>query len=79
MQTRKVTGKVVMTEALGKSPSGKANRLPCTNFKKKSCQRKLHAIIGMFPNVQNAKRQVDADSETHVHTNTQQNLLMKDK
>ena len=23
----------------GKSPSGKANRLPCTNYKKESCQR----------------------------------------
>ena len=31
----------------------------------------------MFPNVQNSKLQVDADSETNVHTDTQQNLLMK--
>ena len=34
-------------------------------------------FFGMFPNVQNSRLQVDADSETSVHTNTQQNLLMK--
>ena len=70
-----------MTEVLkahqvftGKSPSGKANRPLCTN-----CQGTIHVILGMFPNVHNSKRQLDADSETSVHTNTQQNLLVERK
>ena len=37
----------------------------------------MFVIIGMFPNVQNSKLQVDADSETCVHTETQQNLRVK--
>ena len=39
----------------------------------------IHVIIGMFANVQSSMRQVDADSETNVHSNTQQNLLMRRK
>ena len=35
------------------------------------------AIIGMFPNEENSKLQIDADSETCVHTYTQQILLTK--
>ena len=37
----------------------------------------FHAIIGMCPSVQNFQFQVDADSETSLHANTQLNLLMK--
>ena len=55
-ETQKVTEKVAMTEVwkthlqlTGKSPSGKANRLPCTSFKKGSCHREIHVIVGMFP------------------------------
>ena len=51
----------------GKSPAGKANKLPCANFKKGSWQREI-LFFGMFLNVQNSKLQVDADSETSVHT-----------
>ena len=83
-ETRKATQKAAMAgmmrehqKLLVKSQSWKANRRPCTNFKKGSCQRKIHEILGMFPNAQNSKRQVEADSETSVQANTQQNLLMK--
>ena len=61
----------------GKSPSGKANRLLCTNSTKKVAKGDIHVVIGMFANVQNSKLQVDADSETSVHTNSLQNLLWK--
>ena len=61
----------------GKSPSGKANRLLCTNSTKKVAKGDLDVVIGMFPNVQNSKLPVDADSETSVHTNSLQNLLWK--
>ena len=39
---------------------------------------KVQIIVGMFQNMQSSKLQVDADSDTRVHTNTKQNLLMKD-
>ena len=38
--------------------------------------REIRAITGMCQKVQNSKLQIDAKSETSVHTNTQQNLLM---
>ena len=34
----------------------------------------FHVVVVMFPNVQHSKQQVDADSETSVHTNTQLNI-----
>ena len=43
----------------GNSPSGKANRLLCANFKNGSCQREIHVMIGMFPHVRKSKLQVD--------------------
>ena len=58
-ETRKVKEKVAMTEVF-KAP----------NFKTGSRQRGSHVIVDMFPNVQHAKLQVDADSETSVFSNT---------
>ena len=36
----------------GESPSGKANRQRCTNFKKGSCPKGIHVLIGMFLTLQ---------------------------
>ena len=63
-KTRRVTENVAMTEVL-----------KTATFARK--RGEVHVIVGMFPHVQNSKRQVDAHSETSVHTNTQRNLLMK--
>ena len=60
------------------SDDGSANRQLCTNFKRKEAAKGgTPVIVSMFPNVQNSKRQVDADSETSVHTHTQQKMLIK--
>ena len=55
-EIRKVTEKVTMTEVLkahpaltGESPSGKANRHSCTNFKKGSCQRRVFCDCWQVP------------------------------
>ena len=67
-------GTVKLTD---KSLSGKANRPPCTNFMKGSCQKEIHVIVDIVPKEQNSKLQVVADWETSVHANTQQHVLMQ--
>ena len=47
--------------------------------RKEVAKGEINVIIGMFPNVQYSKLQVNADSETGIHINTQQNVLMKRK
>ena len=56
--------------SLAKSPSVKANRRSCANFKKGSCQRGDLCYCWHVPNVQNSKLQVDADSETGAYKHT---------
>ena len=86
-EIRKVSEKVVMTGSAkgtpkftGKSPSGKkwTGYLAQTS-REEVAKGDIHVSIGMFPKVQISKRQVDADSETSVHTRIQLHLLMKDK
>ena len=47
--------------------------------RKEVARRQIHVIISMFPNVQNSNLQVDANSKTSVHTNTQLILLRNGK
>ena len=45
--------------------------------KQEVAKGEIHVISGIFPNLQNSSLQVDADSESSVHTNTQLHLRMK--
>ena len=82
-ETRKVTEKVAMTKVLKAhthttlliTVSQESERTALHKLQEKKLPKGI-VIIGMFPNVQKSKLQVDADWETCVHTNTQQNLLM---
>ena len=47
--------------------------------RKEVAKREIHVIIGMWPSVHNSELRVNADSETSVHTNTQQHMLMQRK
>ena len=58
-----------------KSSSGEANKPPCINFKRGSCQKELACPLS----VQNSKLQPDASAEASVFTNIQLNLLMTEK
>ena len=81
-ETRKVTGKAAMTEApkanqhlLVKVRQGKqTGYLVQTPIKEDARSGSFHVVVVMFPNVQDSNQQVDADSETNVHTNTQLNF-----
>ena len=69
-----------MTEVQQAHPtSGKANRLLCTKFKKRSCQRRNSCNHWHVPECPKFKAPADASSETSVHANTQLNLLRRRK
>ena len=55
----------------------KLTDLPCTNCKKRSCQRRSSCDFWHVYSVQNSKLQADTDLESSVHANRQPNLLMK--
>ena len=65
--------------ATGTPTSGKANRLLCTNFKKRSCQRGNSCNHWHVPECPKFKAPADASLETRVHANTQLNLLRRRK
>ena len=83
-ETRKVTEDVAVTEVL-KAHSNllvKVRQVKRTDYlvqtsRKKVAKGEIRVVVGVFSNVHNSKLQVDADSESSVHTNTQQNVLMK--
>ena len=84
-ETRKVAEKVAMTEALKdhqhllvKSPSGKAKSQLCANFLKGSCPKGkfMYFLACSRMNTVQSYRWMPIRS---VHTNTQQNLLLKRK
>ena len=65
---------------IGKSPSGKANRRPCTNVKKGSCQERNPCDYWHAPECTKFRAPGKCRySETSGHTSTHQNLLMKRK
>ena len=85
-ENRKVTEKVAMTEVqnahqhlLVKVRNGKGTDYLVQTSTKEVAKGEIHVIIGMFPNVQNSKFQVDADSETSVHASTQQIFVVGKK
>ena len=56
---------------LGKVCQGKRTHHFVQASIKEGARGEMHVIIGMFPHVHNSSLQVDADTETSVHTNTQ--------
>ena len=60
-----------------KVSQGKQTDYLIQTSKQEVAKGEIHVMIGMFLNVQNSSLQVDADSETCVHTNTQPHLMMK--
>ena len=78
-EIRRVTDKVAMTEVQKAHQNflvevGQGLHSDCfvQTSRKEVAKGEIHVILGMLPNVQNSKLQVDADSETSVHTNTTQ-------
>ena len=83
-EIRNAMDKVVMTEAqkahnhfMEKVCQWERTDYFVESSREETARRETHVIIGMFPNVQNSKLRVDADSGTNVHTNTQRNVLTK--